>query len=115
MLVTAIVLFLFAALFGSIILTAILKDRPTPKPIVAIHGGIALIALLATITYFIVGQTDGLFMTGLVLLLIAAVGGISLMVIDLSKKPIPKLVALLHPILAVSGVVILCIFLLKHI
>src|SRR5438552_322639 len=47
MLVTiAIVLFIIAAMFGLVILTAILRDRPTPKPFVIIHGPLAATAIV---------------------------------------------------------------------
>lgn len=114
MLVVAITLFIFAAFFGLIILTSILKNQPTPKPAVFIHGGIALIALVATVTYIVAGHADTLVLTGLGLLLLAALGGLTLLVVDLSNKPIPKLLALLHPLFAISGVIVLIIYALQQ-
>lgn len=110
--VVAIVLFLFAAVFGLVVLTAILKDRPTPKPIVFIHGGLALIALLILITYVAVGHTEPLIVSSVILFVLAAVGGLTLFIFDISGKTIPKTIAIIHPIVAIAGVVTLIIYLL---
>lgn len=115
MLTFAIILFLVAAVFGSIILIAILKNRPTPSPVVVIHGVVAAIALLTLIAYVIAtGSTSGLLLTGLGIIVLAAIGGFTLLSIDMSGKPIPKLFAIMHPTIAVIGVVTLIIYALKQ-
>jgi hypothetical protein len=113
MLITAIILFVVAAIFGLIVLTAILKDQPTPKPVVFTHGPIAAIALIMVITYSVMGHTDPLLITSIVLFVLAALGGLTLFTIDMRKKPIPKLLAVIHPLVAVIALVTLIIYVLQ--
>lgn len=113
MLLTAIILFVIAAIFGLIVLTAILKDKPTPKPAVFTHGPIAATALILVIIYAVMGHMHPLLITSITLFVFAALGGLTLFIIDMSKKPIPKLLAVLHPILAVIALIVLIIYVLQ--
>jgi hypothetical protein len=113
MILTAIIFFLFAAIFGAVLLTKVLKDHPTPKPVAVIHGAIASIALLMLIVYVINGHTAPLLIASLVIFVIAALGGFTMFIIDISKKPIPKVAAVFHPLLAISGVILLIIYLFQ--
>src|SRR5262245_15156761 len=113
MLITAIMLFLIAAIFGLIILTAILKNQPTPKSIVFTHGPIAALALILVIIYSIRGHTEPLLITSIVLFILAALGGLTLFTIDMRNKPIPKLLAVIHPIVAVIALISLIIYVLR--
>lgn len=112
MLMIAIALFVLAAIFGLFALLAILKNQPTPKPAVFSHGAIAAIALILVIAYSV--RTVGPYpMVGLVILIIAALGGFFLFFLDLQKKPIPKPLALVHPIAAVIGLILLIAFVFR--
>lgn len=113
MLIVAIILFVIAAIFGLIILTAILQDKPTPKPAVFTHGPIAATGLILVLIYIYNGHTDPLLLTSVALFILAALGGLTLLTIDLSNKRIPKLLALGHPMLAVVALVTLIIYVLK--
>jgi hypothetical protein len=110
MLIAAIILFIIAGFFGSFILFAILKNKPTPGPVVFVHGIVAVFALFALIAYA-VGHMSVLLIVSIVLLATAALGGFTLLTIDMSKKPIPKLVAILHPFLAAIGFIVLLVYL----
>lgn len=113
MLITAIILFIIAAIFGLIVLTAILKDKPTPKPAVFTHGPIAAIALIIVIIYAVMGHMQPLLLTSIILFVLAALGGLTLFTIDMRKKPIPKLLAVLHPILAIIALITLIVYVLQ--
>lgn len=113
MLISAIVLFIIAAIFGLIILTSILKNKPTPKPIVFIHGPLAAIALILVISYMVIQGASPLLITSVVLFVLAALGGLTLFTIDMRNKPIPKLLAMLHPLIAVAGLIVLIIYVLQ--
>lgn len=113
MLIAAIILFIIAAIFGLIILTAILKNNPTPKTIVFTHGPIAATALILVLIYLYYGPKDQLLITSAVLFILAALGGITLFTIDMSNKKIPKLLAVGHPILAVIALITLIIYVLQ--
>ncbi len=109
MLIAAIVLFVVAAIFGLINLIPILKNRPTPKPSVFIHGGVAAVGLLLVI--LAVARTAGsLPVSALVLFVIAALGGFVLFGIDMQKRPVPKWLAVLHPVIAAVALVLLIVF-----
>lgn len=113
MLMIAIVLFIIAAIFGLIILTAILRDEPTPKPVVFTHGPIAATGLILVLVYLYYGPKDPLLISSVVLFIIAALGGLTLFTIDMTNRRIPKLLAIGHPILAVLGLVTLIIYVLR--
>lgn len=112
MLYIAIGLFVLAAVFGLIVLTAILRNKPTPKPAVFIHGGVAVIALLLVIFYVAQHNWSGPILS-LVLFILAALGGLTMFTIDMSKKPIPKAIAIIHPLIAVAGLVALILFVIS--
>lgn len=112
MLYLAIGLFVLGAMFGFIILNAILRNRPTPKPAVFIHGSIVVVALLLVIFYIMQNNGSGPILS-VVLFILAALGGLTLFVIDMSKKPIPKWIAILHPIVAIAGLITLILFVVK--
>ncbi len=114
MLLTAIILFLIAAGFGAVVLVSILQDKPTPKLFVYTHGSIAAIALLIVI-YYVLEHLDHAPITSLILFLIAAVGGFSLFFIDFKGKKIPKWLALVHPLIAICGVLALAVFVLSYV
>src|SRR6187549_3401612 len=103
----AIALFIFGAIFGLIVLVSILRNQTTPKPMVAFHGLFVVTALtLVLITYF-TGQASKILEISIGLFVIAALGGLTLLTIDLLKRPIPKWLAVLHPIVAASGLLFL--------
>lgn len=109
MLKFAIVLFILAAVFGLIALLAILKNKPTPKPAVFIHGGLAAFALILLIL-FTTGGAGPTPIASLVLFVAAALGGFVLFAMDMQKKPIPKPLAVIHPLVAAIGLILLILF-----
>lgn len=114
MLIATIFLFVIAACFGVVLLSAILKNKKTPKPVVFIHGCVAGLALLILITYIATGNTSPLLITSATLFVLAALGGLAMFTKDISKQPIPKVIAVLHPIIAISALVILVIYVLQR-
>ncbi len=109
MLISAIVLFVVAAIFGLVNLLPILQSKPAPKSSVFIHGGVAALGLLLVILAVAkaVGPSP---LSALVLFVVAALGGFVLFGIDMQKKPVPKWLAVLHPIIAAVGLVLLIVF-----
>lgn len=112
MLIAAIILFLIAALFGLVILIAILEDRPSHKRVVLLHGVLAGSAIFLMIMYLFMAGSSPLLITSLVLFILAALGGLTLVTLDMKKKSIPKLLAVLHPVIAIAGLVALIIYVL---
>jgi hypothetical protein len=113
MLVVGIIFLTFAVLFGIILLNAILNNKRTPKPVVFLHGAVAFFAILVLIGYIAAGHTDRLLIAALTLFLLAAAGGLVMFAIDIRKKPIPKLIALIHPLIGLSGFITLLVYVLQ--
>jgi len=111
MIYAAIVIFLIAAAFGLMIASAIIRNQPTPKPIVYIHGLLGALAL-SLIVIYVIKNPDNNPMVSLMLLIIAALGGFVLFARDMSKKPGPVALVVIHAIMAVSGVIGLILFVL---
>ncbi|KTD42156.1 hypothetical protein [Legionella parisiensis] len=112
MLILAIVLFLAAVVCGFFLLTAILQDRPVNQKAKAFHGIFAGLGLLIMIVYmltFMSGQPS-LFIASLVILIGAAVGGLTLVTLARKVKKVPKLAVLVHPIIAIAGLIALIIY-----
>lgn len=113
MLVVSLILLGFVVLFGLIVLRSILKNQRTPKPIVLLHGSAALLAILAIASYVASGHTDTLLIISLSLLILAALGGLTLFYMDSKGKPIPKVIAIVHPLIGLSGLLALIIYLFQ--
>ncbi|HKK44145.1 MAG TPA: hypothetical protein VJ964_01400 [Balneolaceae bacterium] len=108
MLFTTIVLFAIAAVLGLVLITKVLKEESTPGPVVYNHGGAATIALgLLIIAY--ANQGDSLLMTTILVFVIAALGGFVMFGRDLLNKELPKWLAVLHALVAVTGFILLLI------
>lgn len=110
MLVISILLFIAAALFGAYILLAVLSNKPTPKKAVFTHGPLAATALIIMIIYATMGHTEPLLISSIVLFIIAALGGLTMFTIDMMQKPIPKSIAIIHPLVAVVALVMLIMY-----
>lgn len=108
MLITTVILFALAAVFGLVLLTRVLKEEDTPKPVVYLHGLAAAVGLvLLIIAYF--EQGDSLLMTSVIVFIVAALGGFVMFGRDLNRKSIPKWLALVHGGAAVVAFVLLLI------
>jgi hypothetical protein len=109
MLYLSITLFLIAAVFGVIIASAILRNQPTPKPLVYLHGLLGAVGL-AIVVIYVLQHAEKNPMISLILLIIAALGGFVLFARDLTKKPGPVALVIIHAFVAVSGVLGLVLF-----
>ena len=107
MLYTTIALFALAALLGMYLISFVLQGKETPKSVAFIHGGFAAAALVLLIYYTATGAGP---VESVVLFVIAALGGFVMIARDLSGKSIPKWLAMVHGLVAVTGFV----FLLVH-
>lgn len=109
--ITAIILFAIGALFGLHILTHILKTRPSPKASVIFHGLFVAAALVLLIVTIANGTANSLTIASLIFFIIAALGGFIMVYMDLGQKKLPpRALAVLHPLLAAIGLVILIIY-----
>ncbi|MFL5765924.1 MAG: hypothetical protein ACJ77K_18405 [Bacteroidia bacterium] len=99
-----ITLFALGALVGMYLLALVLQKKETPKFVAFIHGAFVVAALILLITYSL--QNPGL-REAIVLFVIAAIGGLVLIIRDVTAKPIPRWLAVVHGLIAVSGFIFL--------
>lgn len=108
MLISTIILFALAAVLGLILITKVLKGQETPKPVVYTHGAVAATGLVLLIIAYI-NQGDSLLMTSVLIFVIAALGGFVMFGKDLTHKAIPKWLAVVHALAALTAFVLLLI------
>lgn len=105
---TAIALFSITALGGLYLLTLVLRKKETPKALSFVHGLLAVIGLVMAIVYCVNHPPGPL--TGTVLFVIAALGGVILIYQDLTGKKIPGWLGILHGLIALTGLFFLLLF-----
>lgn len=105
---TIIGLFAIGALFGMYLLALILQNKETPKFVAFIHGAFVAVALIMLI-YYTMNTAPGP-VEAVVLFVMAALGGLILIVKDISKKPIPRWLAIGHGLVAIAGFFFLLVF-----
>lgn len=109
MIYLAIGLFLVAAIFGVILASAIIRNQPTPKLVVFLHGLLAASGLTVVVIYCLKNLENRPVMS-LIVLVVAALGGFVLFARDMQKKPGPFALVVIHALIAVSGVLGLIFF-----
>jgi hypothetical protein len=109
MLTTAVILFLVGAVFGLLVWLKVMGGKPTSKPVALVHGLIVVIAFLLVVVYS-VSATGPIPLASIILFAVAAVGGLTLFIRDLSKTPGPKWLAVVHPVIAVIALILLVVF-----
>ena len=105
---TAIALFALAAIIGVYMLFLVMQKKPIPKGAAIVHGLLAATALILLIVDMVKAGADTIQIV--VLFLITALGGIVLFVRDMTGKSLPKSLAIIHGLLAVSGFIFLLIY-----
>ncbi|HYG53378.1 MAG TPA: hypothetical protein VD905_20920 [Flavobacteriales bacterium] len=108
MLYTIIALFAIAAIIGIYLISLVLQNKETPKAIAIVHGLFAATGLVLLIIYMI--NTGADLVQVIVLFAITALGGIVLFARDLMGKSLPKALALVHGLLAVTAFVFLLVY-----
>ncbi|HEX2852158.1 MAG TPA: hypothetical protein VHO24_02890 [Opitutaceae bacterium] len=112
MLTFSIVLFALAAVLGIAVAAALLKKKETSKPMALAHGVLGAGGLVLLILY--TAQNPHKFLTSaIVLLVVAALGGVVLFANDLRRKPGPVFLIAVHALAAVAAVVLVLLVALK--
>lgn len=112
MLTTTIVLFVLAALLGLAVAGQILKKKPTSKGVVITHGAFGAAGLIALI-FHAVNNPHRLLTTAVILLVVAALGGLIVLVNDLRGKAGPLGLVVVHALVAVAAVVLVLVVAIK--
>jgi hypothetical protein len=105
---TAIALFAVAALIGIYLISFVLQKKETPKAIAVVHGLLAATALILVIVHTV--QTGADLVQVIALFVITALGGIVLFARDIMGKSLPKALAVVHGLLAVTSFVFLLVY-----
>ncbi len=108
MLITAILFFALAALLGSYLLSFVLQNKNTPKGVVFTHGSLAATGLIILIIYALFNHPSPI--VSIILFVLAALGGITLVYRDITGKTVPKWLAIGHGLTAIAGFIFLIIF-----
>ncbi|MHB8262001.1 MAG: hypothetical protein ACYDCN_12310 [Bacteroidia bacterium] len=101
-------LFALGAIVGMYLLALVLQKKETPKFVVLIHGTFVVVALILLIYYSFQnhpGPTESI-----ILFVVAAVGGITLIIRDITGKALPRWLAIGHGLVAVIGFVYLLVY-----
>ena len=104
MVTAAIIIIIAAAILGAILLFYVLTGKPTPKGIAFIHGPLAITGLIVLIIYAVTTAKHHKHLESIVLFSIAAVGGVVVFYRDITGKSIPKWLAVLHGVIALTGI-----------
>lgn len=105
MIFTAIAFFALAAVIGSLLLVLILRNRPTSKVLVIIHGLLAAAGLFILVLYAFKNRPGA--KEAITLFIIAATGGVIVFLRDMSNKTVPKWLAVTHGLISLSGFIYL--------
>lgn len=108
MLWTAISIFALTAILGMTLISYVLQNKPTPKALAFIHGPFGAIGILLLIIYAFYRSPSPL--ESIIIFIIAAFMGFILIFRDLTGRSIPKWLAVLHGLTAVTGFVFLLFF-----
>jgi len=109
MLYTSVALFALAAVAGFIVIRAVWQKKETPKAAVFAHGTLAALGLVLLVVYAL-QNPQNFPQLSLILFVAAALGGFYLFARDMRKSVVPVSVAAIHALIAVSGFVVLLLF-----
>lgn len=112
MLITTIVLFVLAALLGLTVAVQIFKKKPTSKGVAIAHGAFGAAGLVVLILHA-VKNPDRLLTTAIILLVIAALGGLTVFINDLRGKVGPLGLVVIHALVAVAAVALVLVVAVK--
>jgi hypothetical protein len=104
-------LFGLGALVGLYLIALVLQKKETPKFVALIHGAFVATALVLLMWYAYNQHAD--LAETIIIFVVAALGGITLFVRDITKKSLPPWLAVGHAIIAVIGFLYLVIYACK--
>ena len=108
----AIGLFATAALIGLYMLSLVLQKKPVPKGAAITHGLLAAAALVLLIVDMVQAGADTVQIV--ILFIITALGGVVLFARDLTGRSLPRGLAVVHGLLAVTGFIFLLVYTFGH-
>jgi hypothetical protein len=107
MIFTAVCFFALAAIIGMVLLFFVLKGRNTSNTLAITHGLLAAAGLFMLVLYAFHNRPGA--KESLTLFIVAATGGVIVFIQDVTNRRIPKWLAVLHGLIALSGFVYLIV------
>ncbi|MDX5442310.1 MAG: hypothetical protein LPJ89_00830 [Hymenobacteraceae bacterium] len=115
MLYATIVLFIMAAIMGAYMFTMVLSRRPRPNWTLLLHGAFAATAISLLIYYSAMHTEESAPTASIVFFILAVFGGFIMLIIDkVMSRRVPVYFPLLHAGAAVTGLVLLVIYVINH-
>ncbi len=96
------------AIIGLYLFTLIMRNKGIPKGATLIHGLFAVLGVLLLIVYSLGCETGP--WVSIIILLLAALGGLVMNFRDLTGRKVPKWLAVVHGLAAVIGFAYLLVF-----
>lgn len=112
MIYAALVFFILAACLGLYLFSYVVQKKETPKAIAFIHGPLAATGLVLLILYFCWYNPKPV--AALIVFLLAALGGLVLILRDIMGKSLPWWMALGHGLVGAAGIALLIVFALQN-
>ncbi len=104
--IAALIIFIITALFGVYLISYIMIKKNTPKGIAMIHGGLGALAILFLALNLSTYPWMVLFFC------LVAIGGFTLMIMDITGKKLPIWLTFGHGLLGLVGLCLLLYFIL---
>ncbi|OJY53806.1 MAG: hypothetical protein BGO90_02820, partial [Legionella sp. 40-6] len=101
----ALILLLIGVVFGIGILISLVESKPLNKTLLYLHGVVVFTAIGLMAVYLLLFSTSPLLLASLMLLIMAAIGGFTLFILGKKGRPIPIWLTIIHPLLAMMGVI----------
>jgi hypothetical protein len=109
MLFVSLALFILAAIVGLMNFMFVIRKKAPPKAVVYTHGTFALLGIMSIIV-IAMAQPHAAPYAALLLFILAAMGGLTMFVKGQQKKPIPKAIIIIHPLIGLLGIIALVAF-----
>ncbi|MBN8793797.1 MAG: hypothetical protein J0I01_16355 [Stenotrophomonas nitritireducens] len=107
MLAYALIVFAVAAIGGLVLAAHVLRGKFAPWALSLLHAVLGATGLVLLVVLMVQGAASRPVMTGLAILLLAALGGFFLASFHLRRKLPPKAVVAIHAGVAVAGFLVL--------
>lgn len=107
MLDAALILFVLGALAGLVMGVRSFRDLAIPSSLAAVHGLLVVSGVGLMLIAVMFGAVSSTLIAALVAFVFAAIAGFYLLTFHLQQAPHPRLVLVLHALLAATGVVLL--------
>ncbi|HWY12665.1 MAG TPA: hypothetical protein VN026_15130 [Bacteroidia bacterium] len=105
---TAVAILGMTAIIGMYLISLVLKDKPTPIVAAIVHGIFAILGVALLVNYCV--WTAPRPVASMTVFIIAALGGLTLGYKHVTGKKLPKWLAVVHGLAAVTGYVLLLCF-----